>query len=245
MIKIACRPPAINAQCLLKEGLPILGFSAQNRAPILASFGIEISENMTDIPARILSPPQLSYRSGAVRVNNGAWNIVNVKFHRGAKVGPYWVLYVNDNSVAKRNSQVPAPEQLTNLVKKFQEKCASSGMDISGSKPAFLTADLNAARQGDDFARTRALRIVQNIIEGQLAKTGKPSLILVLLRGIDKFIYPGIKVVLPLFRFGVADFFNSELSASVMSFWVFTPSICYSTHRSKTENKINICPTSL
>ena len=217
MIKMACRPPANNAKCLIEEGLPTLGFSAQKRAPILASFGIDISEKMSDIPARVLSPPQLSYRSGLVNVNNGAWNIVNVKFHRGAKVGPYWALYVNDGSVAnKRNWQPPPPppslEQLSNLVKKFQEKCASSGMDISGSKPVILPADLNTVRQGDDFARTGALRIIQDIIEAQLSKTGKPSLILVLLRGIDKFIYPGIKVVLRLFQFGVADLSTLNLA---------------------------------
>ena len=212
---MACRPPANNAKCLIEEGLPTLGFSAQKRAPILASFGIDISEKMSDIPARILSPPQLSYRSGPVNVNNGAWNIVNVKFHQGAKVGPYWALYVNDGSVAnKRNPRAPppppAPDQLSNLVQRFQEKCVSSGMIISGSKPVILSADLN--NQGDDFVRTGALRIIRDIIEAQLSKTGKPSLILVLLRGIDKFIYPGIKVVLRLFQFGVSDLSTLNLA---------------------------------
>lgn len=193
MIDIACNRPAINAKCLLEEGLPALGFSAQKRAPILASFGIEISAKMSEIPARILPPPRLSYRNKPVTARNGAWNIVDIKFLRGAKVSSYWGLYVKDDSVSKPDRGPPPGNMLTRLADAFQDKCTASGMDFQGAKRAFLTADLNSI-QGDDFARTKALRHIQEIIEAQKAKTGKPGFILVLLRGVDKYIYPGIKV---------------------------------------------------
>ncbi|KAF8341775.1 hypothetical protein F5887DRAFT_975963 [Amanita rubescens] len=40
-------------------------------------------------PARILPPPKLSYRNKPVTAMNGAWNIVDIKFLRGAKVASY------------------------------------------------------------------------------------------------------------------------------------------------------------
>ena len=190
MINIACNRPAINAKCLLEEGLPTLGFSAQRKAPILASFGIEISDKMSEIPARILLPPKLSYGNKPVTARNGAWNILDIKFLRGAKVSSYWGLYVKDDSVSKKGP--PPGNMLTQLADAFRNKCTASGMDFQG-KRVFLTADLNSI-QGDDFARTKALRHIQEIIEMQKAKTGKPGFILVLLRGVDKYIYPGIKV---------------------------------------------------
>jgi len=193
MINIACNRPAINAKCLMNEGLPTLGFSGQRKAPILASFGIEISNKMSEIPARILPPPKLSYRNKPVTAKNGAWNIVDIKFLRGAKVTSYWGLYVKDDSVSKRDP--PPGNMLTQLADAFQDKCTASGMDFQGAKRAFLTADLNAI-QGDDSSRTKALRCVREVIEAQKAKTGKPSFILVLLRGVDKWIYAGIKVSL-------------------------------------------------
>jgi len=193
MINIACNRPAINAKCLLDEGLPTLGFSAQRKAPILASFGIEISNKMSEIPARILPPPKLSYRNKPVTAKNGAWNIVDIKFLRGAKVTSYWGLYVKDDSVSDPRRGPPPGNMLTQLADAFQAKCSASGMDFQGAKRAFLTADLNSI-QGDDFSRTKALRHIQEVIETQKAKTGKPSFILVLLRGVDKWIYAGIKV---------------------------------------------------
>jgi eukaryotic translation initiation factor 2C len=53
MINIACNRPAINAKCLLEEGLPTLGFSLERKAPILASFGIEISNKFRHVFYRL------------------------------------------------------------------------------------------------------------------------------------------------------------------------------------------------
>lgn len=208
MINIACNRPAINAKCLLEEGLPTLGFSPERKAPILASFGIEISDKMSEIPARILPPPKLSYRNKPVTARNGAWNIVDIKFLRGARVSSYWGLYVKDDSVSTRNP--PPGNMLTQLADAFQDKCSASGMDFQGAKRAFLTADLNSI-QGDDFARTKALRLIQEVIEAQKARTGKPSFILVLLRGVDKYIYPGIKVNLRLLQRSISDRLSAYL----------------------------------
>lgn len=192
MIKMACKPPAINSRCLLEEGLPTLGFSPQNRAPILASFGIEITDKMTDIPARVLDPPRLAYRSGPVNVRNGAWNILDVKFQRGAEVTSYWVFYIHDSSVSRRRGAELADIQT--LAARFRDKCERSGIKMPRSQTALRRVDLDSVRQQDDSMRTMALRLIWDTIEEEKAKNGKPSFILVLLGGIDKYIYPGIKV---------------------------------------------------
>lgn len=204
MIRMACKPPAINSRCLLEEGLPTLGFSPQNRAPILASFGIEIGNKMADIPARLLDPPRLSYRSGPVTVRNGAWNIVDVKFHRGAEVKSYWVFYIHDSAVLSRRLEVGHADVQT-LSTRFRDKCDRSGIRMPPGPKAIRKVDLDSVRQHDDGGRTQALRLIRDAIEEEKAKHGKPSFILVLLGGIDKFIYPGIKVSLCLLPLSVVN----------------------------------------
>lgn len=240
MIKIACKPPAINSRCLLEEGLPKLGFAPQTRAPILASFGIEIADKMTDIPARVLDPPRLAYRSGPVNVRNGAWNILDVKFQRGAEVKSYWVFYIHDGSVSRRGG-VGQPEIQT-LATRFRDKCERSGIRMPSSHAALRRVDLDAVRQQDDVSRTMALRLIQNAIEEEKARNGKPSFILVLLGGIDKYIYPGIKVNLRFLPFCVANYVFFSAFATLP--WGSTPSTCNFRKRSRIRGKTNICPTS-
>jgi hypothetical protein len=66
MVKYACKPPAVNGHAIVHEGLSKLGLVADaghEQGP-LAAFGIEISCDMTVIPARVLPPPGLLYRGG-------------------------------------------------------------------------------------------------------------------------------------------------------------------------------------
>jgi eukaryotic translation initiation factor 2C len=60
MINYACNPPGTNARDIVERGLPRLGFSVQNRSPILEQFGIQIENKMVSIPARVLLPPSSS-----------------------------------------------------------------------------------------------------------------------------------------------------------------------------------------
>ena len=241
MIKMACKPPAINSRCLLEEGLPTLGFSPQNRAPILASFGIEITDKMTDIPARVLDPPRLAYRSGPVNVRNGAWNILDVKFQRGAEVTSYWVFYIHDSSVSRRRGAELADIQT--LAARFRDKCERSGIKMPRSQTALRRVDLDSVRQQDDSMRTMALRLIWDTIEEEKAKNGKPSFILVLLGGIDKYIYPGIKVKIDDCSL-LASLTMCFSSAFATLSWGSTPSTCNFRKHSRTSGKTSICPTS-
>ncbi len=66
MIKYACNPPHISAEAITREGLPKLGYPT--RESPLGEFDVEISSNMSVIPARVLDPPRIKYHSEQFRV---------------------------------------------------------------------------------------------------------------------------------------------------------------------------------
>ncbi|KAM6499862.1 argonaute-like protein [Amanita muscaria] len=187
MIRFACNTPGTNARDIVETGLPILGFTS-NSSSVLNSFGIEIENKMSGIPARVLPPPRLAYREGRAEMKEGAWNILNVKFQLGAQVRPWWVLYVNDSRGRTRQQ-----DELRPLIEAFKDKCGKCGMVIPREMPALLPiASLNKIHN-DDQARTGALRCIQDILTVAMRQKGKPSFVLVLLERVDHFIYPGIK----------------------------------------------------
>ncbi|KAF8637180.1 hypothetical protein AX17_002993 [Amanita inopinata Kibby_2008] len=186
MIRYACNPPAYNADAIVGAGLPKLGLS-QN-ASTLDAFGIKIDPEMSVIQARILAPPTLSYRVGKPNVRDGSWNILDVKFQRGATVKSWWVLYINDGI-----GIVKEPGDILPLAQAFKNKCKNSGMIIPDSNPILLKPAKLLRPLEDDGARSGALGIIKNLLKEQQAKTGKPSFVLVLLERVDKYIYPGIK----------------------------------------------------
>jgi len=189
MIKYACNPPKANAEAIINRGLPSLGVNPA-RSPI-PGFGIAIDNKLADIPGRELPPPGLSYKVGQARPRDGSWNILDVKFHRGATVSSWWVLVVRDG---KNIVQGPQDMRLKGLVEGFAKKLGKSGIALPGGMPPLLPlADLSGFR--NDPERTGALNSIRQILKSELSKRPKPSFVLVLLENRDNFIYPGIKVV--------------------------------------------------
>ena len=90
MIKYACNPPYVNAELITGQGLPMLGYQ-QNLSP-LPGFGVNVSMEMAIVPARVLNPPTVLYRSGQPRVADGSWNILGVKIHKPAPLTRFAVL---------------------------------------------------------------------------------------------------------------------------------------------------------
>jgi hypothetical protein len=194
MIKIACNPPRVNAEAITGEGFPALGLSPV-KAPV-DGFNIGVETEMAVIPGRELNPPKLSYSRGTPNVRNGSWNIMDVKFHRGAVVPPrqgWWVLVVRDGNEILNG---PSDERLKTLVTKFRAKLQQSGMQISGDLPRLLVTP--PLQNLQDASREAALKEIRKIIDQALTDAGnrKPSFILVLLSHRDNYIYPGIKVYL-------------------------------------------------
>ena len=191
MIRYACNPPPVNAEAITGRGFPSLGL-----APLAAptnGFGISIDTNMAVVPGRELNAPRLTYRAGNTRVQNGSWNILDVKFHRGGVVSNWWVFVVRDGRNILTSPQDP---NLKGLVEGFRTKLKKSGVVMPEGMPRLLpSASLpNSFR---DPGRVEALNIIRQIFREALKGGSKPDFVLVLLESRDNFIYPGIKVILP------------------------------------------------
>ncbi|KAF5345034.1 hypothetical protein D9758_010462 [Tetrapyrgos nigripes] len=189
MIRYACNVPRVNAEHITGEGFPKLGLSPLTSPA--TEFGTSVSNEMTIIPARELTPPRLNYRVGAPRVNNGAWNILDVKFHRGANIRSWWVLVVRDGQILVNG---PQDERLQNLVQAFHNKLVNSGMTLPPGRPRLaVTPPLPLVAQ--DPGRKQALAVIKKSLQEELSKVGgsKPDFVLVLLSKRDNYIYPGIK----------------------------------------------------
>ncbi|SJL06473.1 uncharacterized protein ARMOST_09812 [Armillaria ostoyae] len=187
MIRVACNPPRVNAVFIVGEGFEKLSLSPPQ--PPVTGFGLSIDLEMAVIPARELSPPSLSYRTGTPRVANGSWNILNVKFHRGATVNGYWVLPIRE----RMQNRYPSPDDMKPLIMAFSKKLQSAGMNVQGGMPRLLK-DLPAlAPVHEDPGRVNSLKTIKSYLQHALSTGPRPSFILVLLMHRDNFIYPGVK----------------------------------------------------
>ncbi|KAG2753631.1 Piwi-domain-containing protein [Suillus brevipes Sb2] len=191
MIRFACNKPKINADTIIQQGLPTLGFTPETLGSPMSSFGIEVGNDMAVVPARELFPPRINYEAGGklLNVNNGSWNILDVKFHNGGAIKSWWVFVVREKDGRSVFSGADDPN-LTDLWRGFGEKCRKSGISL-GSQPVKLAQSL--VPRAEDPSRQQALDSIRQKIKENVSERGKPSFILVLLSRRDNFIYPGIK----------------------------------------------------
>jgi eukaryotic translation initiation factor 2C len=190
MIRYACNPPRVNAETIVSQGFPTLGLKPA--ASPIDGFDISIDPEMAVIPARELPPPRLTYKVGNANVNNGSWNILDVKFHRGAVVASWWLLVVRDGLGKIEGPQDP---KMKTLVEGFAAKCRKSGMTMPDGLPRLLPISLPHSKT--DPTRANAVESIRSTLRQALQppKGRKPSFVLVLLENRDNFIYPGIKVI--------------------------------------------------
>ena len=186
MIRYACNKPRVNAEYIVDRGFPSMGLKPPSQP--ISGFGITVDSEMLVIPGRELNHPNLTYRDGRAKVQNGSWNILDVKFQKGATVGSWWVLVVQDGV-----NLVKGPDDIRGLVDGFQQKMNRSGMHVPGPSllpPARLIPPMR------DPDRKQSLEIIRKLLAGELEKKKgtKPSFVLVLLERRDNYIYPGIKV---------------------------------------------------
>ncbi|KAG1898378.1 Piwi domain-containing protein [Suillus fuscotomentosus] len=191
MIRFACNPPKVNADAIIENGLPTLGFTPGTLGSPLSGFGITVDNNMAVVPGRELPPPRLTYEAGGrpLNVSNGSWNILDVKFHNGGAIKSWWVMVVREKDGRSVFSGADDPV-LTGIWRGFGEKCRNSGISL-GSQPVKLAQSL--VSRTEDPGRQQALGSIRQKIEQNISEKGKPSFILVLLSRRDNFIYPGIK----------------------------------------------------
>ncbi|PFH53610.1 hypothetical protein AMATHDRAFT_1253 [Amanita thiersii Skay4041] len=186
MIRHASKPPRDNAETIVSQGLPDLGLSRDTST--LDSFSIKVDPNMAVIEGRVLDTPSVSYINDVpVQVRNGSWNMMDVRFQRGAVVSSWWVLYVEDG---ERMLQMSSMNAIANAL---QESCMKSGMIIQ--EPVILpleTIQLSLIAD-DDAVRRNALKTIRDKFQQQLTNHRKPDFVVILLEKTDQRIYSGIK----------------------------------------------------
>lgn len=201
MIKMAANPPNVNANAITVAGLRELGFvgstvssgstgpSRSTVSPVLDAFGVSINKDMAVVPARILTPPRIRYGRGEQIVDEKAsWNLKNVVFAEGAKLGPWTVLVIKDGNRHDEFSGAQDPE-LHSIIDGFASMCRSCGISVIQTPPLIAVADL-PRKDPQDPVRSQAVKVIRTAL---MATKQKPALLLVILSNSDKHIYAGLK----------------------------------------------------
>ena len=190
MIKISAKPPNVNANAITVSGLRELGFMrGPNISPVLDVFGISIGNDMAIVPARILTPPRIRYGKGEQAVDDRAsWNLRNVVFAEGAKLGPWTVLVIKDGNRHEEFNDAQDPE-LRNIIDGFASMCRTCGISVTQTPPLIAVAEL-PRKDPQDPIRTQAINAIRSAL---MATKQKPAFLLVVLSSSDKHIYSGLK----------------------------------------------------
>ena len=190
MIKIAAKPPNVNANAITVAGLRELGFMhGHNISPVLGVFGVSIGNDMAVVPARILTPPRIRYGKGDQSVDDRAsWNLKNVVFAEGAKLGPWTVLVLKDGNRHDEFGDAQDP-QLRNIIDGFTSMCRSCGISVIQTPPLIAVAEL-PRKDPQDPVRSQAVKVIRSTL---MATRQKPAFLLVILSNGDKHIYAGLK----------------------------------------------------
>ena len=192
MIKVAAKPPNINAGLIMDEGLKSLGF--KQAAGPLNAFNIGIGQEMAVVPGRLLPAPGVNYGQGKPNVDEKAsWNLRAVKFAVGGRLADWAVLVLGDGN--RDEFQGPDDPELKRTVKGLADMCKTSGMRVEG-EPA-IAGVLLPKKSRDDPTRREAIKAIKFAVTDRYRK--KPSMILVILSNGDKHIYNGLKHLLDVF----------------------------------------------
>ncbi|KZT01939.1 Piwi-domain-containing protein [Laetiporus sulphureus 93-53] len=188
MIKYACNPPIVNAHAIRDQGMPSLGLNPP--ATTLKAFGLSVSTNMVVIPSRVLPTPGVVYQTGTRSPRDGSWNLMDVKFHKGADMSNWAVLLIHGG----RRDEFFGPKdpELMPFLNRFADMCRSSGISVGRSAPRIMATERLPPPDRDPHRR-QALEQIRQTLVTNLGSKKKPSFILVLLSGLDNDIYPGIK----------------------------------------------------
>jgi eukaryotic translation initiation factor 2C len=187
MIKVAAKPPNVNATAIAGQGLNGLGFK-QGAAP-LSAFGISVGQEMAIVPGRILPPPGIRYGQGTPNVDDKAgWNLRGVRFAVSGELKDWGVLLIQDGG-RDEFSGITDP-QLRSTIKGFADMCRTSGMRVDQREPLYAAASLPAKNANDPTRKAAVATIREKVMKGY---PRKPTVILVILSSGDKHVYNGIK----------------------------------------------------
>ncbi|EMD35747.1 hypothetical protein CERSUDRAFT_115695 [Gelatoporia subvermispora B] len=185
MIRGAANRPDVNANSIVNEGLPYLGLGPGTPDSALDGFGIQVGQDMTVVPARVLPAPNITYSAGRASPREGSWNLIDVKFQSGGDMTNWAVLLVQGEGTNAFAG--PDDPGLPSFLLQFSQMCAKSGISVPRVPPTILaTGPLRGSRE-------EPLQVIRRTLESGLNMKRKPSFVLVLLANDDNTIYAGIK----------------------------------------------------
>ncbi|CAB5388446.1 unnamed protein product [Rhizophagus irregularis] len=179
MTNFARQNPNIRAN-KIKAGLNILDYKKNE---YLKQFGMEISNDMAVVNARILPTPTIQYhqssRENRVQPNGGSWNLRNKKVINGATLSSWSVLaFLNYKSLSD--------QAIKFFVRELIITCQDMGMNISEMEP--LICRENPIGNTEESLKKAWLKA------GNKAR-GKPQLVLCILPNTGSNLYAEIKRV--------------------------------------------------
>ncbi|RGB37298.1 Piwi domain-containing protein [Rhizophagus diaphanus] len=179
MTNFARQSPNIRAN-KIKAGLNILNYKDNE---YLKQFGMEISNDMAVVNARILPTPTIQYhqssREKRVQPNGGSWNLRNKKVINGATLSTWSVLaFLNHKSLSDQSIKF--------FVRELIITCQDTGMNISEMEPPICRE--NPIGNTEESLKKAWLKA------GNKAR-GKPQLVLCILPNTGSNLYAEIKRV--------------------------------------------------
>ncbi|KAG0358543.1 Eukaryotic translation initiation factor 2C, partial [Gamsiella multidivaricata] len=131
MIRTTCIKPDQRA-VKIKNLLPLLDF---DRNRYLKGFQMEISKEMTTVPARVLAPPDVMYRGGvSVRPSYGSWQLnPSRKMVQGSTLSSWGVLIYEREDRLRRDA-------VQHFIRELNATLVENGMDVRQRAPPVMYA---------------------------------------------------------------------------------------------------------
>ncbi|PKY23704.1 Piwi-domain-containing protein [Rhizophagus irregularis] len=134
MFKFTCQPPSVRANKIL-NGLNILDYRNNE---YLKQFGMEVSNNMTVVNARILPTPTIQYhptsKENRIEPKHGVWDLKNKRVATGATLGSWSVL-------AFSNQRELPNQAIKHYLRELITTCNDMGMNIVMRDPPICHVD--------------------------------------------------------------------------------------------------------
>ncbi|KAI2635844.1 Piwi-domain-containing protein [Hypomontagnella submonticulosa] len=126
MIKFALQSggPTVQAEEIERNGLRSVGLSDTNES--LETFGISVTPGLIIVPGRVLKTPTVTYlgKTG-VRVTNGSWKLMNVKFNKAGELKKWTYAMISTPNVTNKFSD---PNHFGELEKQFKSGFSRLGI---------------------------------------------------------------------------------------------------------------------
>ncbi|CAI2189473.1 4647_t:CDS:2 [Funneliformis geosporum] len=130
MMKFSCRPPQHRAY-KIRQGLDILNYR-QNE--YMRQFGLEVSGEMTVVPARVLPAPKIHYHhpffhdTTSFVTKDGSWNLRDKKFVTGVTLGSWACVAFGYFSI----------QIIQCFIRELVITCQDTGMNIQNMHPPIM-----------------------------------------------------------------------------------------------------------